>query len=94
VRYSLAQRVLITAVVGLPVAAFGLSVYRHIRDGDGADTYRNVYGWNIPLTVPATLAGALAVVAFAALLIRWWQLWRRSRLEGMSQVAKELRRND
>src|ERR1700722_2905152 len=96
VRYSLGQKLLITAVVGLPVAAFGLSVYLHIRDGHGADTYRNVYGWNIPWTVPATFAAAFAVVAVAALLVRWWQLWRRSRLEGipMSKAAEELRRND
>jgi hypothetical protein len=95
VRYSLGQRILIAVVVGLPIAAFGLSVYLHIRDGHAAETYQNVYGWNIPWTVPATFGVVFALTGLGALTMRWWELWRRSRLEGipMSQVAKELKRD-
>jgi len=95
VRYSLGQRALIVAVVGSAIAAFSLDVYVHIRDGHAADTYQNVYGWGIPWTVPATFGGVFVLIAFGTLTVRWWQLWRRSRLEGvpMSQVAKELKRD-
>ena len=95
VRHSLRQRILISVVVGLSFASFGLSVYLHIREGHAAETYQNVYGWNIPWTVPATFAVAFALIGLGALLVRWWQLWRRSRLEGipMRQVAKELKRD-
>jgi hypothetical protein len=92
-RRSLGQRILISIVVGLPIAAFGLRVYLHIRDGHAADTYQNVYGWNIPWTMPASFAAAFVLIGLGALLVRWWQLWRRSRFEGISmrQVAKELK---
>ena len=92
-RRSLAQRILISIVVGLPLAAFGLSVYLHIRDGHAADTYQNVYGWNIPWNMPASFAAAFLLIGLGALLVHWWQLWRRSRLEGIpvKQVAKELK---
>jgi hypothetical protein len=93
---SLGQRMFISGVVGAAFLSFGLSVYIHIRDGRAADTYQNVYGWNIPWTTPATLGAVLFLVALSSWLARWWILWRRSRLEGvpMSQIAKELKRGD
>ena len=93
---SLAQRMLISGVVGLVFLSFGLRVYLHIRDGHAADTYQNVYGWNIPWTTPAAFGAVLALAGLGAWLVRWWTLWRRSRLEGvpMSQIAKELKRNE
>ena len=95
VGHSLGQRILISVVVGLSFASFGLSVYLQIREGHAAETYQNVYGWNIPWTVPATFAVAFALIGLGALLVRWWQLWRRSRLEGipMRQGARELKRD-
>ena len=87
---------LISGVVGLVFLSFGLRVYLHIRDGHAADTYQNVYGWNIPWTTPAAFGAVLALAGLGAWLVRWWTLWRRSRLEGvpMSQIAKELKRNE
>jgi hypothetical protein len=82
-------------VVGSAFTAFGLDVYVHIRDGHAAETYQNVYGWNIPWTVPATFGGTFVLIGLGALLLRWWQLRRRSRLEGvpMKQLTKELKRD-
>jgi hypothetical protein len=73
-RYSPGQKLFISVVVGLPIAAFGLSVYLHIRDGHAADTYQNVYEWNIPWTMPATFGIAFALIGLGALTVRWWQL--------------------
>ena len=95
VRKSLGRRILIFVFFGAPIASFALLVYVHIRDGHAAETYQNVYGWNIPWTIPATFGVVFALVGLGVLTLRWWQLWRRSRIEGipMKQVATELKRN-
>jgi hypothetical protein len=95
VRRSLGRRILIFIFFGAPIASFAILVYVRIRDGHAAETYQNVYGWNIPWTVPATFGAAFALVGLGALTLRWRQLWRRSRIEGipMKQVAKDLRRD-
>ena len=92
---SLVRNGLIATVVGLPIAAFGLRVYVQIHDGHGAETYQNLYGWNVPWTVPATMACALVLAAAGALSIRWWYIWKRARSEGvpMKQISKEIGRD-
>jgi hypothetical protein len=86
----------IFCVAGIVFLAFGFDVYDYLRDGHAAETYQNVYGWNIPWTTPAVLSAAIALVALCSWLMRWWVLWRRSRIEGVptSQIAKEFKRNE
>ena len=94
-RRSFGLKVFASVATALLIVGFGLDVYVHIRDGHAADSYQNVYGWHIPWTMPATAAVALVVAALVGLLMRWRQLWKRSRQEdlSMSQIAKELKRN-
>ena len=93
--YSVRQRVLISVVVGLPVVGFGLRVFMHIRNGHAAETYQNVYSWSISWAAAAALFVMFTFIALGSFVARWVQLWRRSRLEGISikEVAKNLKRN-
>ena len=72
-----------------------LRVYMKIRDGHGADTYDNVYGFHILWSQAAALLGSAALIVAGAYSARWWQLWKRSREEGVSvsTVAKDLKRD-
>jgi uncharacterized membrane protein len=86
----------IGALIGtLMTICVAYGVYLHIHAGLGAETIRNGYG---QYSTWAAYAGKLIAVPFVLLgmfLIGWWQLWRRSRREGVPirQIRNELKQN-
>ena len=70
-----------------------LRAYMKIRDGHGADAYDNVYGFHILWSQAAALLGSVALIGVCAYSVRWWQLWKRSREEGVSvgTIAKDMK---
>lgn len=87
--------VIVAVVMGLVVGSFALRVYVHLRDGDAAETYSNVYGWDIHWSTAAAFFFALAMACVIGYGVRWWQLRQRAREEGrsMKDVLKDLKRN-
>lgn len=90
----------IFAVIGaifgiLGVAAIALDVYLHVRFSDPTDTLRNVYGFYIPWSAAAGFLIVVPILLLGLWALRWWQLWRRSRQEGvpMATIVRELKRN-
>lgn len=73
----------------------GLTVYLRIRAGHGADVFQNGYG---QFQTWGSYAGALIggpLILLGGFLVGRWQLWRRSRAEGVSakEILKELKRD-
>jgi hypothetical protein len=75
-------------------AGFVLRIYMHIRQGQGSDTYDTVYGFHISWGQAAGMFASVALMMLVAYLLRWWQLWRRSRQEGapVDTILKDLKR--
>jgi hypothetical protein len=97
VRSVLGKRILgsimvLICIVGVPGVV--LSVYGRIRTGHGADWIQNAYGQYETWASYAGLLVATPVILLGIFLLRRWQLWRRSRQEGVStkEILKELKR--
>jgi hypothetical protein len=71
------------------------TVYLRLSTGRGADAFQNGYGqWETWASYAGFLVAA-PLILLAMSLAGWWQLWRRSRLEGVSmrEIRKRLSRN-
>ena len=86
--------------VGVSIGVIGivgvvLTVYLRIKTGHGADVFQNSYGQYETWGSYAGLLVAAPLILLGVFLVRRWQLWRRSRLEGISakEILKELKRN-
>jgi type VI protein secretion system component VasK len=97
-RSVLGKRIL--GSVGMLIGAVGvigvvLAVYLRIRAGHGADAFQNGYGQYETWASYAGLLIAAALILLGIFLVRRWQLWRRSRLEGISskEILEELKRD-
>ncbi|HWI69645.1 MAG TPA: hypothetical protein VNS88_14930 [Nitrospiraceae bacterium] len=95
----LRRRVL--GVSGAILAAIGVigvagTLCLRISEGRGAEAVQNGYGQYQTWAAYAGCLIAGGLILLSSYLVRCWQLWRRSRLEGtsMRQVAKELKRSD
>ncbi len=80
-------------LIGMAGVAF--TAYLRIENGQGADVFRNAYGQFETWGAYAGLLLAAPLILLGVFLVRRWQLWRRSRLEGISakDILKELKRN-
>ena len=95
---TLGKRVFLSVGVLIGVAGIVgvvLAVYLRIGTGHGADAFQNGYGQYETWGSYAGLLVAAPLILLGILLIRRWQLWRRSRLEGISakEILKELKRD-
>jgi hypothetical protein len=88
------QKLLLAIGIPLTVAgilAFAFRVYVAINQGHASDYYWNYKGQPImwAQAAVAVVGGSLTVLAMWSL--RWWQFWRRSRLEGVpiATIRKE-----
>lgn len=96
---SRAARRIITSVFAviaiLAFLSFLLQVLFHIQQGHGADTYDNVYGLHLTWAQAAASMASLVLLLVGAWVVRWWQLRKRSRQEGVSAatILEDLRRN-
>jgi hypothetical protein len=96
-RRRLGKRVL--HAVGAAIGVLGMlglagSLYFLIRGGHGADAFQNGYGqYETWASYAGAIIGSLLLLLGGFFLGRW-QLWRRSRLEGISakEILKELNR--
>jgi hypothetical protein len=69
-------------------------VYLKIRTGHGADPFQNGYGqFETWASYAGSLVGGLLIL-LGGVLVGGWQLWRRSRAEGVPtrDILKELKR--
>ena len=92
------RRVVISVVFVLAmlgVVSFALRTYLKIRSGHATDTYENVYRFHIPWSQAAGFLVSAPLILLGIFAVRQWQLWRRSRQEGVSirTVVKDLKRN-
>ena len=90
---------LIFNLIAVLIFAAGLiggvgTIYLRIRAGHGADPYQNGYGQYLTWGSAAGLLVGITILLLGVLLVRWWQIWRRSRQEGVStrEIEKELKR--
>jgi len=97
-RSVLGKRIL--GSVGVLIGALGaiglvLTVYLRIRGGRGADSFQNGYGQYETWASYAGFLVAASLILLGIFLMRRWQLWRRSRLEGISakEILKALKRD-
>jgi hypothetical protein len=98
VRSVLGKRIL--GAVGMLIGTLGfigivLTVYLRIRAGHGTDAFQNQYGqYETWASYAGFLIGA-PLLLLGLYLVRCWQLWRRSRLEGIptKELIEELKRN-
>jgi|ERR1700683_672831 Na+/proline symporter len=71
------SRSLRIALISVPVAlAFAAILGRamfQIMKGNGAGTYKNVYGMEIHWVTVITVAASLLIAFFIGLVVRWWQ---------------------
>jgi hypothetical protein len=95
---ALSKRVLLS--VGVLVGVVGivgvaLAVYLRINTGHGSDAFQDGYGQYETWGSYAGLLVAAPLILLSIFLVRRWQLWRRSRLEGVSaeEILKELKRD-
>ena len=84
-----------SVLISMGVVAFALDVYVHIREGHAADTYDNFYGFHIAWSQAAAFLVSAPLILIGIWMLSRWQLWRRSRQEGVSPgtIRKELRRD-
>ncbi len=77
------------------IVGVALTVYLRINTGHGADAFQNEYGQYETGGSYAGLLVAAPVLLLCVFLVRRWQLWRRSRLEGVSarEILEELKHN-
>jgi len=92
------RRVVISVVFVLAMlgfVGFALRIYMQIRSGHATDTYENVYGFHIPWSQAAGFLVSVPLVLLGIFAVRQWQLWRRSRQEGVSirTIVKDLKRD-
>jgi uncharacterized membrane protein len=92
------KRVLLSVGVLLGVVGIVgvvLVVYLRINTGHSVDAFQNGYGQYETWGSYAGLLVAAPLILLGIFLVRRWQLWRRSRLEGVSakEILKELRRD-
>jgi hypothetical protein len=78
-RHSTKRHILIAAVASLPLGAFVLRAILHVRRGEGADTYVNVYGMPIHWITPIVFLGVFILALLVALVWRWWDVSWASR---------------
>ena len=88
----LGKRVLLSAgafigVVG--IVGVVLAVYFRISTGHGADAFQNGYGQYETWGSYAGLLVAAPLLLLGIYLLRRWQLWRRSRLEGVKELKRD-----
>ena len=86
--------------IGAALGAVGvigvvLTIYVRIHEGRGAEVFQNGYGQYRTWAAYAGCLVAAVLILFGGLVVRWWELWRRSRLEGISmkEIARELKRS-
>jgi hypothetical protein len=97
-RSVLGKRVLGSVGVLIGIVGFAgvaLAVYLRLRTGHGADEFQNGYGQYETWASYAGLLIAGPIILLGIFLLRRWQLWRRSRLEGVSakEILEELKRD-
>lgn len=97
-RSVLGKRIL--GAVGVLLGTVGiigvvLTVYLRLSTGHGADAFQNVYGQYETWASYAGFLVAAPLIMLGIFLVGRWQLWRRSRREGVSakEILKELKRN-
>lgn len=71
------SRPLRIALVSVPVtlafaAILGRAIFQTMR-GNGAETYKNVYGMEIHWVTVITVAASLLIALCIDLVVRWWQ---------------------
>ena len=79
----------------LGLMSVSLTLYLRINEGRGAEPFQDAYG---QIETWASASGAAiggTLILLGGLCIAQWQLWRRSRQEGIStkEIHKELKRN-
>jgi hypothetical protein len=71
------------------------TIYLRIRAGHGTDTFQNGYGQYLTWGSSAGLLIGIVIFLLGIYLVRLWQIWRRSRQEGIStrEIEKEIKRS-
>jgi hypothetical protein len=79
----------------LGVITVVLTVYERLRTGHGADAFLNGYGQYETWASYAGFLIAAPVILLGMYLLRRWQLWRRSRLQGVppKEILEHLKRD-
>jgi hypothetical protein len=70
------------------------TIYLRIREGHSTDTFQNVYGQHLTWGSSAGLLIGSSLLLIGMYLVRRWQIWRRSRQEGITsqEIENELKR--
>lgn len=84
-----------TLVGTLLTICVAYGVYLHVHSGLGAESFQNGYGQYSSWAAYAAELVVAPIILLGIFLVGWWQLWRRSRREGipMKKIRRELERN-